>query len=148
MSAGARGRGRTSKKLDIYNGERYRYEVADDEHVIVSRYIDDEFDQKVVPKEEFTTFFLLAFALTAHSVQGQGRLRGRPDGCAHSLGCSRWRVAATSQLGAVAAASGWRTPHAAHWRALSLHSQPAGRPPAPDCNLRADAAHCGRHALR
>ena len=62
---------RTSKKLDIYNGERYWYEVADDESVIVSRYIDDEFDQKVVPKEEFTTYFLLAFALTAHSVQGQ-----------------------------------------------------------------------------
>ena len=62
---------RTSKKLDIYNGERYWYELADDEHVIVSRYIDDEFDQKVVPKEEFTSYFLLAFALTAHSVQGQ-----------------------------------------------------------------------------
>ena len=62
---------RTSRMQDIFNGERYEYEVADDEHVIVSRYVDDKFEQKVIPKEDFTTFFVLAFAMTAHSVQGQ-----------------------------------------------------------------------------
>ena len=42
---------RTSKNLDIYNGERYTYMFADDEHVIVSRYVDDEFEEKLIAKQ-------------------------------------------------------------------------------------------------